>query len=67
MSIRSWFAKRRQDADARAVERAEDEAVETAQEREVSKGDRYGMGADARIAGRIGDANMSDVDRLGDF
>jgi hypothetical protein len=67
MSIRSWFAKRRQDADARAVGRAEEEAVETAQEREISKGDRYGMGADAQISGRIGEANMRDVDRLGDF
>jgi hypothetical protein len=37
MSIRSWFEKRRQQADADAVNRAEDEAVETAEERARTK------------------------------
>ena len=67
MSIRSWFAKRRQQADAEAVERAKEEAVESAQEREISRGNRWGEAADTRVARRAGEANISDVDRLGDF
>jgi hypothetical protein len=67
MSIRSWFAKRGQQADADAVKRAEEEAVESAQEREMSRGDRWGMAADNRIARRGGEANIRDVDRLSDL
>ena len=65
MGIRSWFERRRQEQDAAAVKRAEEEAVESAEERAHS--DRWGMAADSRIAGRIGEANIDDVDRLGDF
>jgi hypothetical protein len=67
MGIRSWWEKRRREADADAVRRAEDEAVETAAEREVSRGNRAAAGADERIARRAGEANISDVDRLSDF
>ncbi|HSB38434.1 MAG TPA: hypothetical protein VLD13_05040 [Gaiellaceae bacterium] len=66
MSIRSWWEKRRREADADAVRRVEEEAVETPGEREHSRGDRYGEAADTRIARRAGEANIRDVDRLGD-
>jgi hypothetical protein len=64
MSIRSWFEKRRQQADADRIKRAEDEAVESAEER--ARGDRWDQGADNRFAGRIGE-RPEDVSRLGDF
>jgi hypothetical protein len=66
MSIRSWFEKRRQRADADAVKRAEEEGVESAEEREHSRGDRWGEAADERGARRIGETPQ-DVDRMGDF
>src|SRR2546421_89631 len=62
MSIRSWFENRRKRADADAVGRAEEEAVESAEEREFSHSTRMGLGADERIAGRIGDASIKVVD-----
>jgi hypothetical protein len=64
MGIRSWFQKREKQADADAVERAEEEAVESSAER--SAGDRWDQGADNRFAGRIGE-RPDDVGRLGDF
>jgi hypothetical protein len=67
MNIRSWFEKRRQRADAAAVERAEEESVETPEERAHSEGNRYGEAADDVVARRAGMANIKDVDRLGDF
>jgi hypothetical protein len=66
MSIRSWFEKRRQRANADAVRRAEEEAVETAEERTHGAGDRWGEAADERFARRIGE-EPRDVNRLGDF
>ena len=65
MSIRSWWEKRRREADDAAVRRVEEEAVETPAEREHSRGDRYGEAADQRIARRAGEASIQDVDRLG--
>jgi len=64
MSIRSWFERRRQERDAAAVKQAEEEFVESAEE--LAHRDRMGMGADARIAGRIGE-RPDDLNRLGDF
>jgi hypothetical protein len=66
MSIRSWWEERRRKADAEAVKRVEDEAVETPEERAHSHADRMGEGADNRISGRIGE-RPDDLDRLGDF
>jgi hypothetical protein len=66
MSIRSWFEKRRQRADADAVERAKEEAVESAEERAHGAGDRLGEAADERFSRRIGES-PSDVGRMGDF
>jgi hypothetical protein len=66
MSIRSWFEKRRQRADADAVRRTKDEAVESAEERAHGRGDRWGEAADERFARRIGES-PDDVSRLGDF
>jgi len=67
MSIRSWWRERRERADADAVKRVQDEAVETPAERAHSHGDRLGEAADARGARRVGEANVDDVNRLGDF
>ncbi|HKF85242.1 MAG TPA: hypothetical protein VKB30_05605 [Candidatus Limnocylindrales bacterium] len=66
MSIRSWWEERRRKADAEAVKRVEDEAVETPGERAHSHADRMGEGADNRVSGRIGE-RPDDLDRLGDF
>jgi hypothetical protein len=66
MNIRSWFEKRRQRADADALKRAEEEAVESPEERAHSAGDRWGEAADGRGARRIGET-PKDVDRLGGF
>jgi hypothetical protein len=67
MSIRSWWRERRQRADAEAVKRVQDEAVETPAERAHSRGDLLGEAADARGARRVGEAGVDDVNRLGDF
>jgi hypothetical protein len=64
MSIRSWFERRRKDRDAATVKQAEEEAFESPEE--LAHRDRMGMGADNRIAGRIGE-RPSDLNRLGDF
>jgi hypothetical protein len=64
MSIRSWFGRRREERDAAAIKRAEEEAVESAAER--SRGDRWDQGADNRVSGRIGE-RPDDLNRLGDF
>jgi hypothetical protein len=64
MSIRSWFRKQGEQADADAVKRAEEEAVESSAER--SQGDRWDQGAVNRVSGRIGE-RPDDIGRLGDF
>jgi hypothetical protein len=64
MSIRSWFGKRRREADAEALEHAEEEAVESSAER--GRGDRWDQGADNAVSGRIGE-RPEDLNRLGDF
>ena len=67
MGIRSWWEKRQREADADAVKRVEEEAVETAAEREHSRGDRWGEAADERVSRRAGEDGIDDVNRLGDF
>jgi hypothetical protein len=67
MSIRSWWENRRRRADAEAIKRVEEEAVETPGERAHSQGDRLGEAADERVARRAGEAGIDDVNRLGDF
>ena len=67
MGIRAWWEKRRREGDTAAVRRAEDEAVETAAEREIRRGNRAGAAADERIARRAGEANIDDVNRLSDL
>jgi hypothetical protein len=64
MSIRSWFERRRAEKDAAAVKRAEEQAVESADE--IAHGDRWGMAADNRISQRVGRASIDDVNRLSD-
>ncbi len=48
------------------MKRAEEESVESGQERAHSHGDRWGEAADERGARRIGET-PDDVSRLGDF
>jgi hypothetical protein len=68
MGIRSWLAQRREKEDANAVKRAEDEMYSgSPEERDIIAGDIEGRGADARAEGRMGEASMSDMDRLGGF
>ena len=67
MGIREWWENRRAKADAAEIKRVQDEAVETAAEREHSRGDRWGEAADERIARRGGEASIDDVNRLGDY
>ena len=67
MGIRSWWEKRQREADADAVKRVEDEAVETDAERQHSRGDRWGEAADERVSRRAGEAGIDDVNRLGDY
>ena len=64
MGIRSWFGKRSKDADAEALKHAEEESVESREER--GRGDRWDQGADNRVAGRLGE-RPEDLNRLGDF
>jgi hypothetical protein len=64
MSIRSWWEERRRKADADVIEGAEEEAVESPEER--ARGDRWDQGADNRVAGRLGE-RPEDLNRLGDF
>lgn len=64
MGIRSWFERRSQEKDAAAVKRAEEEAVESPDE--LAHSDRWGMAADQRIAWRVGEGSIGDVDRLSD-
>jgi hypothetical protein len=64
MGIRSWFERRSQEKDEAAVKRAEEEAVESADE--LAHSDRWSMAADQRVAWRVGEGSMSDVDRLSD-
>jgi hypothetical protein len=64
MSIRSWWEDRRRKADADRIKQAEEESVESAEER--ARGDRWDQGADNRVAGRIGE-RPDDLNRMGDF
>jgi hypothetical protein len=64
MGIRSWFKKGNKDADAEALKHAEEESVESPEER--GQGDRWDQGADNVVSGRIGE-RPEDLNRLGDF
>jgi hypothetical protein len=68
MGIRSWFAHRSEKEDADAVKRAEDEMYAgSPEERDIIAGDMEGRASDARAEGRMGEASIRDVDRLGGF
>jgi hypothetical protein len=66
MGIHAWLLKLRHKDDAGATRRAEAarDSSEPLQEREVWSGDIDGAAADKRAAGSMGEASMSDVDRL---
>ena len=66
MSIRSWWEERRRKADADRIKQVEEESGESAAEREFEHQDRMGLGADNRVAGRIGE-RPDDLNRMGDF
>jgi|1185.fasta_scaffold436945_2 hypothetical protein len=68
MGLSDWFANRRKKKDAEEIERAQHRGtVETADERRYTSNDFEGMVADNRAAGRIGEANVDGVNRMGDF
>jgi hypothetical protein len=64
MGIRSWFGRQSREADADAIEQAEEDAIDSPEER--GQGDRWDQGADNRVAGRLGE-RPDDLGRLGDF
>ena len=66
MGISDWFAKRRKQKDAAEIERRQHMNVETADERQY-QGDYQDMVADHRAAGRVGEADIKGVNRMGDF
>ena len=66
MSIRSWWEERRRKADAERIKQVEEEAGDSAAERALEHEDRWDLGADNRVAGRIGE-RPDDLNRLGDF
>ena len=65
MSIWTWFTRFRTARDAAALRRAEAEAVETPQEREISSGGIEAIRADERAAELTGDT-PSETERLGE-
>jgi len=65
MSIWSWLTRLRKARDAAALRRAEAEAVETPEEREISSGDIEAIQADERVAELTGDT-PSESERLGE-
>jgi hypothetical protein len=68
MGIRRWLEQRREKGDADAVKRAEDEMYAgSPEERDIIAGDMEGRASDARAEGRMGEASIRDVDRLGGF
>jgi len=66
MGLRSWWAKLRKREDDAAIERAEEMAKETPEERAISSGDIEGMAADERVARLAGEATIEDAERLGE-
>jgi hypothetical protein len=67
MGIHSWFKNRRARGDEAARKQAEEEALETPNERAISASSREGLAADQWGARRAGMGSSSDVNRLGDF
>lgn len=66
MSIRSWWEARRRRADAKTIRYAEEDAVDTPDERHITQSDRWGLAADEHESRRAGEASIKDVERLGD-
>lgn len=65
MGLRSWWTNLRKREDEKALERDEELASETPDERDVSAGDLEGLQADER-AGRLAGETPAGVERLGD-
>ncbi len=65
MSIWTWFSRFRKARDAAALRRAEAQAVETPQEREISSGDIEAIQADERVAELTGET-PTETERLGE-
>jgi hypothetical protein len=66
MGLSEWWAARRKKKDDEEIQRRQHQNVETADERQY-QGDFQDMVADHRAAGRIGEADIKGVNRMGDF
>jgi hypothetical protein len=66
MGIGSWWKKRRERADASAMEREEERWQESPEERRITSGDIEGLEADEIAARGVREGSIDDADRLGD-
>ena len=64
MGIGSWFKKWRQQGDAEAIERQEEWATETPEERRVSQEGVVGVQADDFAARTVREGNIEDAEHL---
>jgi hypothetical protein len=66
MGIGSWWKRFRQREDEATIERAEEEAHETLDERRVTSGDVQGLEADEFSARSMHEPKIEDAERLGE-
>ena len=64
MGIGSWFKKWRQQSDAEAVERQEERATETPDERRISEEGVVGVQADEFAARTVREGNIEDAEHF---
>ncbi len=64
MGIGSWWKRMTQRRDERAIERTEEEAHETLDERRVSSGDITGLKDDEFAARSLHEGNIEDAERF---
>ena len=64
MGIGSWFKKWRQQGDAEAIERQEEWATETPEERRVSQEGVVGVQADEFVARGVHEGDIEDAERF---
>jgi hypothetical protein len=64
MGIGSWWKRMTQRKDERTIERAEEEAHETLDERRVSSGDITGLQDDEFVARSLHEGNIEDAERF---
>jgi hypothetical protein len=64
MGIGSWFKKWRQQGDAEAIERQEEWATETPEERRISEEGVVGVQADEFAARTVHEQNIEDAEQF---